>query len=431
VQPKLSIQNVLECNEYSQGCEGGYGYLVGKYVQDFGAHKVTNPIGFTESPTKPFWGKADTDSRQGAKCAASTPDVRAEDYYYIGGYYGASNWKNMMTEIHERGPVVVGFNTNGWLYHYESGVLLDETTNSENTEFEMFNPWQPTTHAVVIVGWGEHRDHGKYWIVKNSWGEGWGEDGYFRIERGSNTNVIESKPVGIMPTVGSTAHVTDLYYEFTMESSSELKSLEKEEEQGLQLDRKKQQDVAEDRTAAMLQTEESSLTDQAAREDSTHSACRASCEKAGWSHASSPPLHQQCLERCLSRFSKNPRKAAITTSQKLAAAAKRKRAAEAEAYKAKQDILKAGAAATVAAKLRKASLASAADAAAELHAAQVSQSISQKMTDWASTESKTDGTAREYHDASNDADLQLQKSHRRVEKTKDALKKSFQKSRTS
>ena len=64
--------------------------------------------------------------------------------------------------------------------------------------------WQQVNHAVLLVGYGEDTIGGetvKYWIAQNSWGERWGEGGYFRIERGMGEESIESLAVSVEPMV--------------------------------------------------------------------------------------------------------------------------------------------------------------------------------------------------------------------------------------
>jgi len=58
----------------------------------------------------------------------------------------------------------------------------------------MFNPiicahWP--NHAVLAVGYDSIKEDKEYWIIKNSWGTRWGEDGYFRIKKGINRCGIE------------------------------------------------------------------------------------------------------------------------------------------------------------------------------------------------------------------------------------------------
>lgn len=51
-------------------------------------------------------------------------------------------------------------------------------------------------HSVRIIGWGEEPSYRgaplKYWLVANSWGHQWGENGLFRIQKGINECEIES-----------------------------------------------------------------------------------------------------------------------------------------------------------------------------------------------------------------------------------------------
>ena len=92
-------------------------------------------------------------------------------------------------EIWRWGPVATGFR-----------IYPDFYTFNAKSEIYKWNGKGPQVggHAIVILGWGTENDV-KYWIIRNSWGEKWGDGGYFRILRGSNECGIEDNVIGMVP----------------------------------------------------------------------------------------------------------------------------------------------------------------------------------------------------------------------------------------
>lgn len=180
VQVVFSPQDVVSCSEYSQGCDGGFPYVIaGKYAQDFGVI----PEG-----CYPYEGRDDQCSAKECK------RYYVADYKYVGGFFGGCNEELMRLDLIRNGPVTVAMEVYDDFMLYSGGIYHHVNIATG------FNPFHLVNHGVLIVGYGISNETGeKFWIVKNSWGPAWGEAGYFRIRRGSNECNIESMAVSAIP----------------------------------------------------------------------------------------------------------------------------------------------------------------------------------------------------------------------------------------
>mmetsp|Transcript_562 Transcript_562/g.1125 ORF Transcript_562/g.1125 Transcript_562/m.1125 type:complete len:419 (-) Transcript_562:61-1317(-) len=80
-----------------------------------------------------------------------------------------NTYEPLMRAVYERGPVAISVAASPWSW-YSKGV------------FDKCPKDAVIDHAVTLIGFGEDLGH-KYWLVQNSWGQGWGEDGRIRIVR--------------------------------------------------------------------------------------------------------------------------------------------------------------------------------------------------------------------------------------------------------
>lgn len=97
--------------------------------------------------------------------------------YKIRGYknipYGDEN--SIKTAVYMYGPVTVAIDASEWGFaYYSHGVYVSKTCKPNYNN-----------HAVLVVGYGKENGV-DYWIIKNSWGRNWGENGYMKMARNRN-----------------------------------------------------------------------------------------------------------------------------------------------------------------------------------------------------------------------------------------------------
>ena len=169
----LSVQNIINCGG-AGSCYGGHPSGVFSYMQDEGVP--------TEGCMRYQAINMDcNDMNRCRDCTMGQGCHAIQNYtkYYVEEFGSVSGEENMMKEIFARGPITCGIADPQSFKDYKGGIYKDETGASM------------ISHAIEVAGWGEENVE-KYWIGRNSWGNYWGENGWFRIARGINNLQIES-----------------------------------------------------------------------------------------------------------------------------------------------------------------------------------------------------------------------------------------------
>ncbi|KAK2963004.1 putative Gut-specific cysteine proteinase [Blattamonas nauphoetae] len=156
----LSPQDLVSCDKYDGGCNGGGFYTPHVYMHETGAttDQCMSYKSFDQRvPLCPV------------KCDKGSAIVRHK-YEEIAKY----TVNDVMEGLMKDGPMYFAFTVyEDFLYHYGSGIYKHRYGRAVNG------------HAVTLMGWGEENGE-KYWLLQNSWGPEWGENGFFRMRRGTN-----------------------------------------------------------------------------------------------------------------------------------------------------------------------------------------------------------------------------------------------------
>merc|ERR1712003_429509 len=152
----LSEQELVDCDKVDLGCNGGLPYQAYAEIMRLGGLELEADYPYT--------------GRDG-KCKFDKTKVAVD---ITGREKVSTDEKKIAAYVAANGPVSIGLNAAAMQF-YTGGVS---------------HPWsflcsaEGIDHGVVIVGYGT--ESGKpYWLIKNSWGESWGEKGYYKLYRGA------------------------------------------------------------------------------------------------------------------------------------------------------------------------------------------------------------------------------------------------------
>ncbi|XP_029437294.1 cathepsin K-like isoform X2 [Rhinatrema bivittatum] len=151
----LSPQNLVDCDTDNFGCDGGYMTNAFDYVRD--------NKGIDSADAYPYIGQDESCLYNPTKMAAT-----CRGYKEI----PTGSEKALKRAVARVGPVAVSIDASLPSFHfYSKGVYYDNLCNPEGIN-----------HAVLVVGYGKKMGT-KHWIVKNSWGDFWGNKGYVLMAR--------------------------------------------------------------------------------------------------------------------------------------------------------------------------------------------------------------------------------------------------------
>ncbi|XP_007518819.1 cathepsin W [Erinaceus europaeus] len=172
---EVSVQELLDCSLCGDGCKGGYVWNA--------FATIINGSGLVSEDKYPFRGDFKPNRCQvNSNKKDRKPVAWIQDFAML-----PENEDKIAGYLATHGPITVTINS-VLLQLYKGGVLK-ATPATCNPQF--------LDHSVLLVGFG--RDRGRrstpYWILKNSWGTMWGEEGYFRLQRGNNACGITKFPI--------------------------------------------------------------------------------------------------------------------------------------------------------------------------------------------------------------------------------------------
>jgi len=169
--PNCSEQELVSCdNSQSQGCSGGWPELCFDYVKGKGENGIETQASY------PYTSGGGSDGTCDKAKISDGKDVAA---LCTGKEAVAKDEASLQEACSNQGPISIAIYANSKFQSYNGGVFDDQGCCDHQLN-----------HAVLLVGFDSTASP-PYWIIKNSWGTSWGEDGYIRFVMGKKMCGLE------------------------------------------------------------------------------------------------------------------------------------------------------------------------------------------------------------------------------------------------
>eukprot|EP00244_Chara_vulgaris_P013710 TRINITY_DN806_c1_g1_i2.p1 TRINITY_DN806_c1_g1~~TRINITY_DN806_c1_g1_i2.p1 ORF type:complete len:394 (-),score=72.56 TRINITY_DN806_c1_g1_i2:42-1223(-) len=188
---ELSENDLLACCGFfcGDGCSGGYPLYAWTYFKSDGVVTTScDPYfdnkGCHHPGCEPLYPTPTCEQH----CADVDQSWQSSKRYVSDVYTVGPTVEEIMYEVYTNGPVEVSFSVFNDFAHYKSGVYWHITGEYMGG------------HAVKLIGWGTEGGV-DYWLCANSWNRSWGDDGLFKIRRGTDECGIEEDVVAGTPSL--------------------------------------------------------------------------------------------------------------------------------------------------------------------------------------------------------------------------------------
>ncbi|CAN6469564.1 unnamed protein product [Victoria cruziana] len=191
VNTSLSVNDIISCcgSMCGNGCDGGWPINAWQYfVQNGVVTDECDPYfdaaGCHHPGCTPTWPTPQCLK----KCKRKNQVWSNLKHFGVSAYRIKSDPQTIMAEVYKNGPVETSFVVYEDFAYYKSGVYKHVSGESIGN------------HAVKLIGWGTTEEGEDYWLVANSWNSDWGDNGFFKIKRGTNECHFEEDVVAGTPS---------------------------------------------------------------------------------------------------------------------------------------------------------------------------------------------------------------------------------------